>query len=241
MSVLDRIREKGLMSVQGDKEETVLTGCLDGINDPIAVEEAGGGSMEVGTVIPAKESSVVIFERAALLLAEADTIQKAHELKNLCLTAAEWARRKGMGEDAIKHAKSYALEAGRKMGEMLAETQRAPGKLVNSLGVPGGNSEENTPTLSSLSVSRKESSEAQKLARMPRELFEMVKAGELSKERAIGIASVPGLAKQVIEAVVSISDAVKIVEDRKTVVKSCTRCPYCKVKRCPNRMQEVAR
>jgi hypothetical protein len=43
------------------------------------------------------------------------------ELKTLALTAAEWARRKGMGERAIARCRSYALDAERKMGEMLAE------------------------------------------------------------------------------------------------------------------------
>ena len=52
------------------------------------------------------------------MLAEADTIQKAKELKSLALTAAEWAKRKNMGEEAIQHCRSYALEAERKMGQL---------------------------------------------------------------------------------------------------------------------------
>ena len=32
------------------------------------------------------------------------------------LTAAEWAKRKNMCEEAIQHCRSYALEAERKMG-----------------------------------------------------------------------------------------------------------------------------
>jgi hypothetical protein len=38
------------------------------------------------------ETSLVLMERAAILLAEANTIQKAKELKTLALTAADWAR-----------------------------------------------------------------------------------------------------------------------------------------------------
>ena len=37
------------------------------------------------------ENSLVIFTRAAHMLAEANTIQKAKELKNLAMTAADWA------------------------------------------------------------------------------------------------------------------------------------------------------
>ena len=72
-------------------------------------------------------SSLVIIERAALLLVEADTIQKCVELKSLFLTSADWARRKGMGESIIKTAHSYAIQAEVKMGEMLAATKRAKG------------------------------------------------------------------------------------------------------------------
>ena len=71
------------------------------------------------------ETSVAILERASLMLAEANTIQKAQELKNLALTAADWAKHKGLGNAAIQHCRSYALEAERKMGEMLEATERA--------------------------------------------------------------------------------------------------------------------
>lgn len=43
-------------------------------------------------------NSLVIFTKAARMLAEANTIQKAKDLKNLALTAADWARRKDMGK-----------------------------------------------------------------------------------------------------------------------------------------------
>ena len=61
------------------------------------------------------EDSLVIFSRASQMLAEADSILKAKELKSLALTAADWAKRKGMGEKAIQHCRSYAAEAERRM------------------------------------------------------------------------------------------------------------------------------
>ena len=66
-----------------------------------------------------EETSIAIMEKAELLLQQANTIQSARELKTLALTAADWARRKGLGDEAVRHAQSYALEAERKMGEML--------------------------------------------------------------------------------------------------------------------------
>ena len=69
--------------------------------------------------------SLAIFTRASAMLAEADTLQKAKELKDLALTAAEWARRKNMGDEAILHCRSYAFEAERKIGEMLKGSEKA--------------------------------------------------------------------------------------------------------------------
>ncbi len=42
-------------------------------------------------------------------------------------TAADWAKRKGMGEEAVQYARSYAMEAERRMGELLAATPRQHG------------------------------------------------------------------------------------------------------------------
>jgi len=111
-------------------------------------------------------SSLVIIERAALLLVEADTIQKCVELKSLFLTSADWARRKGMGESVIKKAHSYAIQAEVKMGEMLAATKRAKGTLKRGPAVPPGYSGD-APTLAEIGVSRKEAAAAQFLATLP--------------------------------------------------------------------------
>jgi N6-adenosine-specific RNA methylase IME4 len=123
-------------------------------------------------------SSVVIFTKASQMLAEADTIQKAKELKNLALTAADWAKRKGLGEEAIRYARSYALEAERKMGEMLVETERAQGRRTDL--VDGHDQVDETPTLAELNLSKDESSRAQFMAGLPREMFDEIKSGEKS-------------------------------------------------------------
>ncbi len=118
------------------------------------------------------------------MLAEANTIQKAKDLKNLALTAADWARRVGAGEAAIQHAKAYAFEAEHRMGTMLAETERAPA------GRPGKISRDTRPinkpqTLSEIGITKDESSRAQKIAALPDETFEKVKAGEIPISKAI--------------------------------------------------------
>ena len=134
------------------------------------------------------ENSMVIFSQAALMLAEANTIQKAHELKNLALTAADWAKRKGIGEEAVNHCKMYALEAEKKMGTMLKETERVKNRPGPGRGKAGAQALpaliNSPPTLAELGLSKKESAAAQKLADLPEELFEKVITGETSRTQA---------------------------------------------------------
>ena len=132
-------------------------------------------------------NSLVIFTRAAAMLAEADTLQKVKELKSLALTAAEWAKRKNMGEAAVQHCRSYALEAERKMGAMLIETERRTrshdtgGGSKGTKRVPLPDAPE---TLAELGITKNESSKAQALAAMKPEVFEEVKAGTKSRATA---------------------------------------------------------
>ncbi len=122
------------------------------------------------------ENSVALFTRAAQMLAEADTIQKAKELKDLAIVAGDWAKRKGMGEEAIKYARSYAMDAERRMGELLAETERqSPGEHWEKKRSPDVTV---TPSLADLGITKRESSQAQVLAALPQETYEAVKTGE---------------------------------------------------------------
>ena len=109
--------------------ECVLTvlpdACSRRFQHPDLIEEAKK-VIDVA-VVPNENYSVIIFSRAAEMLAEADTIQKAKELKSLALTAADWARRKNLGEKAVQHCRSYALEAERRLGQLLLQTDRAKG------------------------------------------------------------------------------------------------------------------
>ena len=69
----------------------------------------------------AESDSLIVFSRGAAMLAEANTIAKLKDVKNLALTASDWARRKGMGEEAVQTARAYAMEAEHKIGKMLKE------------------------------------------------------------------------------------------------------------------------
>jgi ParB family chromosome partitioning protein len=134
-------------------------------------------------------NSLAIFSKAALMLAEADTIQKTKELKDMAIVAGEWARRKGAGEAAIQHCRSYALEAERKMGELLAQTERAKPRPGPGRGKVGDSAlptlPDSAPTLASLGLTKRESSEAQKIAALPEKRFEALKAGTQTKKEAL--------------------------------------------------------
>jgi hypothetical protein len=89
-----------------------------------------------------------------------------------------------MGQEAILHCRSYALEAERKMGEMLIQTERAK--------PPGDNQhkkQDRSPqvteaqTLKDLGLTKRESSEAQLLAKAPKADFEQVKSGKKTKSQ----------------------------------------------------------
>lgn len=129
--------------------------------------------------------SLAIFSRAALMLAEADTLQKAKELKSLALTAADWAKRKGMGEDAIQHCRSYALEAERKMGEMLIATERATANQYTNKSAESPIVTEQIPTLSDLGLTKNESAKAQQLATIPRLKFESITSGVKTRTEVV--------------------------------------------------------
>ena len=130
------------------------------------------------------------------MLAEANSIAKLKDVKNLALTASDWARRKGMGEEAIQTARSYAMEAEHKIGEMLAETPRASGadKGGKPRDVDGARALPSNapPTLADLGLTKAESSRAQMLASLPAPVFEAVRDGEktlASVRREIAAAS----------------------------------------------------
>jgi N6-adenosine-specific RNA methylase IME4 len=136
------------------------------------------------------ESSLIIFTKAEQMLAEADTIQKAKELKDLALTAADWAKRKNMGEQAIQHCRSYALRAEVKLGEMLLAGEES-GEVATTGHPPTGEKKKRVSTgnalpatAADLGLSRKQKAEAKALASLPKMEQEAVADGTKTKAQA---------------------------------------------------------
>lgn len=74
------------------------------------------------------------------------------------------------------------------MGELLRTTERAKGGQPYQEKSTCDGMSQVEPTLEDLGISRKESSRAQRLAGMPLEIFERIKLGELSREKASHVA-----------------------------------------------------
>jgi hypothetical protein len=129
------------------------------------------------------ENSLEVFSRGSQMLAEANTIQKVKDLKDLALTAADWARRVGAGEAAITLAKAYAFDAEHRMGEMLKETELNKG--AQGIGKSAVQPVDRTPTLADIGISKNESARAQKVAALPDETFEELKQGKITIKKAM--------------------------------------------------------
>jgi hypothetical protein len=135
---------------------------------------------------PNDNHSVVLFTCAAEMLAEANTVQKAKELMSLALTAADWARRKNLGKEAELHCRKYALEAERKLGQLLKTTVRAKGGQPHqkSYKSTGNTTSPVEPTLANLGISKRESSRAQALAKLSEKEFAALLNGARIKRPA---------------------------------------------------------
>ena len=70
---------------------------------------------------------------------------------------------KELGEEAVKLAMLYAMDASRRMGELLQSTERAKGAAESA----EKRSTHQAPRLEDLGITKKESSRAQKLAALP--------------------------------------------------------------------------
>jgi len=133
------------------------------------------------------ETSLILMTRAEQMLAEATTIQKAKDLKDLALTAKDWAVRKGLGDKAIQQCLAYALDAERRLGELLHDTERARGTAGTLKGKDASGSpvllppEKKEPTLADLGITKNESARAQRLADFSDDEYQKVRDRKVAR------------------------------------------------------------
>jgi phage N-6-adenine-methyltransferase len=131
-----------------------------------------------------EQTSIACLIRAQVALDSASSILVVKELLDQGAAVAVWAERHGMAEDNRRQLDRFILRAERRLGEMLAAMPNAPtGPQPTELGnaaLPNP-----VPTLKSLGITKRLSSEAQKLAKLPAERFSDILAGVLTRKQAM--------------------------------------------------------
>lgn len=124
-------------------------------------------------------------------LATVETPDQAKQV--IAIADAAIAYAKSLGRefvDARRKAEALKLDAERRLGEFLRSMPKASGTRNQLIGpgVIGGSKSEppiKSATLAELGIDRKESMRAQKLAALPEETVEAIKAGQMSVNQAI--------------------------------------------------------
>jgi N6-adenosine-specific RNA methylase IME4 len=128
---------------------------------------------------PAEETNALVkLGDATRMLAEVRDAPSAKKLMDLAAAAEHFAKKAKLGQDAINYAAGIKLDAERQLGMYLKQTPDAPRGGRPDLG-PDSVPKSDTPTLADLGISKKLSAEAQRLADLPDDTFQRVKAGEI--------------------------------------------------------------
>lgn len=122
------------------------------------------------------------IDSARKALMEARTAAQAKAVMDAAHAAEIYARRQKLSDETIQYAHEIRLDAERKLGEILKAGPKNEGALLR------GTKEEprdDTPTLAELGIDKKTSARAQRLAELPEETFEAIKAGEVKLNEAL--------------------------------------------------------
>ena len=120
-------------------------------------------------------------------LLEAKTIQEVKKIADIAQAAKIYAQRQKLGSEAIQYAHSLVIDAERCLGEMIRQQKEtvglATGRDAMIARYPKG-TEVPRPTLAEAGIGKKLSARVQGLARMPDDIFEKVRSGEMKIPQA---------------------------------------------------------
>lgn len=114
-------------------------------------------------------TQLVRYEQARTALAAVHSYDEVKDIMDQAERAAVYARQAN-DSDLIKYATEIRVRAQRKAGEMLAQTEKATG--AQGIGKSAVDSEDRTPTLSEMGVTKNQSANWQALASMSEAHFE---------------------------------------------------------------------
>ena len=140
---------------------------------------------------PCRDTMLAKLEQARLLVDQCKTASEAKEVIDVAIAAKVYACRQRVSKDIINSATALEIDARTRLGEILERSDRNPGTAGHLIGPGRGNENggivveppfPQPPTLEELGLTKRESSDAQFLARLKREdgkMHEAVRNSEL--------------------------------------------------------------
>jgi len=132
--------------------------------------------------------AISLIDNASQALAEATTFQEVTHLIGMAAAAKVYAKQVKSSQGVIDQATELKIRGERRLGEMLGATELSKGALKKGQN-PAIQAENPGVRLVDIGISKKESSQAQRLASIPSEAFEEIiataKAGALSTARVL--------------------------------------------------------
>lgn len=154
-------------------------------------------------------------------LAAVETPDQAKQV--IAIADAAIAYAKSLGRefvDARRKAEALKLDAERRLGEFLRAMPKAIG--ARGIGTSAVPKENRTGTLADLGIDKKESARAQKLATLPEETVQAIKAGELSVAKALA-PEAPKPAKPKVDELARAKDIIADLQERLTDLSDVAR------------------
>lgn len=138
--------------------------------------------------------SLALIDRARSALAQAETLSDIGAVREVAERARRYASAAKLGREAENHAARLRIEAERKAGALLAETEKHRG---NPDRVRSEHPTALPPKLSDLGISKQQSSDWQRIARVPDEVFEAHVSEAQRKGEALTTSGVVQVARQI--------------------------------------------
>lgn len=139
--------------------------------------------------------SLVLIDKARAALAQAETLSDIGAVREIAERARRYASAAKLGREAENHAARLRIEAERKAGALLAQTEKRNGGDAMKARSPDVT--ELPPKLSDLGVTKKQSSDWQRIARVPDEVFEAHVEQVQRKGEALTTSGVVEVAKRI--------------------------------------------
>lgn len=137
------------------------------------------------------------LDEAVRILAECNSLDKAKKILDMAEAARYYAKMEGLSTETVNHGAEIKLRAQRKLGEILASSEKQNGGDGKRKSLAISTDRELPPTLSDLGISYSQSSRWQQIASVPESTFEQHIADTKAQGEELTSASVLRLAKEI--------------------------------------------